>query len=269
MGIRVAVLAVLWVGVPACAGGRDESLTRVRDAAVLRVAFAHEPPWAYRDSTGAVTGESIAVARAVAARLGIPRLEFIQTEFALLVPMLRSGEADVIASGLFVTPERRRFVAFARPHLRVREALVLAPGDPMGVRDFPGLVAREDAIVAVIAGAVEGDLLRSAGVPARRLLLVPDVPTAVAAVRFGRAAALLVSHPTARRLTNGTNLTLVPLDDLPASEVALAFRREDRDLCTAVDAALGDLIGTPGYLQAIADFGFTAEDLPVRARRGP
>ena len=54
----------------------------------MRVAYLIEPPFNYVDEAGAVTGCDIELARYVLGELGIHGVEFVETEFAQLLPGL-------------------------------------------------------------------------------------------------------------------------------------------------------------------------------------
>ena len=252
----------------------EPTLARVRREGVVRVGYAPERPYAYRTPDGRVTGESPELARAVLRALGVPRVEWVQTEFRALIPELRAGRFDLIAAGMFVTPERVRLIAFSRPTFVAAPALVVRrDGARIGaIADVGALPA---ARVAVIDGAAEERLLRAAALGDDRILRVPDPTTGVEAVRTGRAAAFALSRITLQGLVRGraAELAIVfPIRDAPPGDAAtvgrgaFGFRQEDDDLRDAFDAALARLLGTPAHLRLVAPFGLTAADVPPAAR---
>lgn len=252
--------------------GEGDTLARVLDGSPLRIGYAVEAPYALVDRTGHVTGEAPEIARRVCETLGIAQLEWRQVEFGHLIEALRTGEIDVIAAGLYVTPERARQVRFSRPTLRVDPGLLVARGNPKALSTYRDVLARSDVRVAVLAGAVEESLVHRAGLPDHRVRVVPDASTGRQAVAAGLADVLLLSRPTVRWLAHQA-----VLDDTEAvtpatpdgaeglhATTAFAFRQADGRLARAWDAALADYLGGTEHLALLRRFGLGPESLPPR-----
>ena len=112
----------------------DDTLARIRADGMIRIGYAVEPPYAFVTPKGEVTGESPEVAKTLVARLGIERIAWSQMAFSELIPALQTGRIDVIAAGLFVSEERAQQIRFSRLTFRVRPALLVAKGNPYGLR---------------------------------------------------------------------------------------------------------------------------------------
>lgn len=252
----------------------DHSLDRLRASGVIRIGYADEAPYAFLDSKGSVTGESPEIAKRISAALGLKRIEWRLTEFDHLLEDLNEGRVDVIAAGMFITPERARLAAFSTPTFQVQEGLLVRKGNPLALHSYEDLALDKTARVAAVAGAVEVGLLLRAGVRAERIEEVPDAQTGLVAVNTGLVDGLALSMPTVRwmALRQGLGRAEVvpafrgPLESDPA-QGAFVFRKRDRQLREAWNAALESYLGSPGHLAVIAPFGFTREDLPEAARR--
>lgn len=250
--------------------GRDASLQRVQGSGVLRVGCAVEAPYVTVGPDGQVDGESPAVARAVAHALGVTA-RWVLTEFDSLLPQLLAGRYDIVAAGLFVTPERARRVAFTQPTLQVRPGWLTIAGNPKGLHSYreppPGGRVR----VAVLADSVEQTVL-AAHWPAHALLTVPDAASGRSAVVQGTVDALALSLPSVRVMATASDVALQAIEAInPGARVdhtALALRPADRALRGAVDEALNAYVGSRDHLQALAGFGFGRADLPEGARDG-
>jgi polar amino acid transport system substrate-binding protein len=267
-GMAAAAIA-LWM-----ASRGDDSLERVRNVGVLRVGYAVEAPYALVAADGRITGESPELARLVAARLNLPRIEWVQTRFDALIVELLEGRFDVVAAGMFVTPERARQVRFSRPSLRVGASLLVPTGNPEGLTSYEDAVSRPGLRIAALAGSVEEGGLLARGLPRNRLLAVPDAAAGSAAVRAGAAAALALSRPTTRWLARQAPDRVESVavagraesaGATPSFLVAFAFAPDDRNLANAWDDALAKVLGSPDHLRAIAAFGLGADDLPPPA----
>lgn len=254
----------------------DDSLERLRRQGVIRIGYAVEPPYAFLSADGGVTGESPEVAARIARMLGIGRVAWRQSEFADLLAELESGRIDVIAAGMFVTPQRMRRVSFSLPTLHVEPGLLVARGNPRRLTDYASASSRRDVKFAVLAGAVEEDLLRQAGAAGDQLVRVPDAMTGRQAVEAGIADALVLSAPTLRWMVNrGSSgstefIQAKGLDQDARTQgygnVAFAFRLEDQALRAAWNQALGNYLGSPDHLRLLASLGFSPAEVPPSPR---
>jgi polar amino acid transport system substrate-binding protein len=250
----------------------DKSLKRIKHAGTVRIGYAVEAPFAFLKADGEVTGESPEVAKQIVARLGISRAEWYLMNFESLISALEAGRIDVIAAGMFITPERAKRVRFSEPSLHVRQALLTAKGNPWQIHSYEQVLAQPNLKIAVLSGAVEADLLRRIGLPEHQLVTVPDALTGDAAVKSGVADGLALSAPAVLWLARRGQLSGTEAAD-PFYQpglalkgrlgfVAFAFRKADRRLCSAWNAAQNTFIGTPEHLALISEFGLTQVDLP-------
>ncbi|WP_211166136.1 ectoine/hydroxyectoine ABC transporter substrate-binding protein EhuB [Azoarcus sp. TTM-91] len=267
----VAALAVLLATAAALlaqAGlAEPDALQRWRAGEALRVGYALEPPFAYLDASGRVTGEAPEVWRAVAEELGGGPLIWEHAEFGSLIHELEAGRIDVIASGLFVTPERATRVAFSRPTAHVCPALLVQAGNPLKLAGYADVAANPRARLLVVAGAVEGEQARRAGVPEARLLAFPDADSAVVALQQHAAEAFALSAVSLRRALASAGdhgLELVVSSREAAGLPAFAFRPDDLSLRAAADSALAGFLGSERHATLIARFGFSQAELPGR-----
>jgi polar amino acid transport system substrate-binding protein len=193
-------------------------------------------------------------------------------EFDSLIPALEAGRIDVIAAGVFITRERAQRIRFSEPILHVRQGLLTAKGNPRQIHSYEQLLVQPGLKIAVLSGAVEEELLRRIGVPEHQLVTVPDALTGRAAVESGVADGLALSAPAVQWLARGGQLgeteAAEPFDQPGLALkrrlgfVAFAFRKTDRRLCSAWNAALTTFIGTRKHLALISAFGLDRADLP-------
>lgn len=247
---------------------KDTSLAQLKAGGVLRVGYAVEAPYAFVTSDGQVTGEAPETARLVADRLGL-RIEWIQTGFSALIPELQAGRFDVVAAGLFITPERARLVSFSEPTLRVRAALLVRHGNPKALQSYADVIRSDDIRMAVIAGSVEERQLRSLGLAPSKLLSVPDAWAGTVAVLSGTVDSLALSLPTIRYIARDrADLAVVAIGRSDAdseSYTAFAFSSQRPALLKAWNDAQASVVNAPARLDSIARFGFDAGDLPAQA----
>lgn len=265
-GVVVLLVAIGWWGKP------EDEWDRIRRTGLIRVGYAIEPPYAFVTPGGGVGGESPEIAQAVIAGMGVAQIEWRLADFGLLVEMLEAHEIDVIAAGLFITPERQARVAFSPATSVVGAGLLVQAGNPHRLHSYGDLRAAENLRVAVIAGSVEERLLRGLGLSDTRLLVVADAASGQAAVAHGTAAGLALSHPTvhwladhdrARKTEAVEDFAAAPLAaEVGGGKMAYAFRREDRRLLSAWVRAQNAFMRTDRAAALSRRHGFTPMEPP-------
>jgi len=108
-------LVLLACGLLAGFAAQAGSLQQVLSRGELRIGITLAAPWAMRDDDGELSGFEIDVARKLATDMNVDPV-FIRYEHAALIRAIESGEVDLIAAGLTITPERALHVNFSQPY---------------------------------------------------------------------------------------------------------------------------------------------------------
>ncbi|TGQ37296.1 MULTISPECIES: ectoine/hydroxyectoine ABC transporter substrate-binding protein EhuB [unclassified Mesorhizobium] len=261
----IALAATSLASLPAHA---ETTLERAKKDGYIRVGFANEAPFGYATPDGKLTGEAPEVAKAVLAKLGISQVDGVLTEFGSLIPGLKAGRFDIIAAGMFITPKRCAEINYSEPSYGIGEAMLVAKGNPKGVKDFSSIKDNPDLKLAVMAGAVEGGFAKDAGVADGQIVSLPDQSSLVAAVQSGRAdAAALTALSIAdmAKKADGVESTK-PFGEVGGKSVkghgGFGFRKEDTDLLEAFNAELKKFIGSPEHIALVEPLGFGKDYLP-------
>ncbi len=238
----------------------------------LRVGYAVEPPYVTLDPDGRVGGEAAEVLRAALRATGEPEPVWVHVPFAQLIHQLEMGRIDVIAAGLFITPERSRRVAFSRPTLAVATALLVRRGNPEQLHNLSDLSGDNGLKLAVLEGAAEAGQARGHGIASRSLVGVAEVDDALALLRRGEVTAFALSAPSLRHVARSTpDLELIEPEDLDLdSDIGLpafAWRRGDPRLAP-FDRALGLYLGSTPHLQLVRTLGYTQAEVSLARRHG-
>ncbi|WP_442583500.1 transporter substrate-binding domain-containing protein [Mesorhizobium sp. ASY16-5R] len=231
---------------------------------VVIFAFLQEPPFCFTDASGAVTGCDVELARAVCDRLGL-RFRPVETEFAALLPGLIDGRWTM-TTGLFVSEERSRLVDFTRPVWALADGLLVARDNPLGFAGYRSFAEDSGALLGVITDQVQGMTALGNGIPASRIKTFAtqaDVADAVATGRVHAYASVAMAHRGYLARLPDAPLAVV---DVPSSEKAPAFgafalSKADATLREAVDAHLGDLLGSGWHRGIMARYGFSDRDI--------
>jgi polar amino acid transport system substrate-binding protein len=247
----------------------ETTLQRIQRTGEVRIGYANESPFAYTTPDGKVTGESPEIARKIFTKMGVKKVDGVLTEWGSLIPGLRAGRFDVIAAGMYITPERCKQVAFANPQYQIQDTLLVLKGNPKNLHSYADIGKQSDVKLAVMAGAVELANSRDAGVKDAQLMQVPDTTAQLQAVRARRADAAAGTALTMKGLAAKASDQVEAVanfkgDPKHTGYGALAFRPEDTDLRDAVNKQLHDWLGTPDHLQTVGAFGFDKTNLTTR-----
>lgn len=265
--VALAGLAIWLVAFAGDGRAAGDAFDRIRAEGVIRIGYAQEAPYALVRG-GAVTGESPELAKLVAERLGIAEIDWVQVHFNELIPGLRNGTFDAVAAGLFITPERERFVAFSAPTVRVAPGFLVRRGNPFRLHSYFDLLVRTEAQVVVLAGSVEERDLERRGISPSRMRRVADAEAGWGMVAAGQADVLVLSLPTVRWMAGdgGAGVEAVAVTPEPGQpfstfSVGFAFAKDQPALARAWNRALAEVLGSSGHLERIAPFGFTDADV--------
>ncbi|MER9673957.1 ectoine/hydroxyectoine ABC transporter substrate-binding protein EhuB [Mesorhizobium sp. M0208] len=263
-----ACIALAATSLTSLSANAETTLERAKKDGYIRVGFANEAPFGYATPDGKLTGEAPEVAKAVLAKMGIPQVDGVLTEFGSLIPGLKAGRFDIIAAGMFITPKRCAEINYSEPSYGIGEAMLVAKGNPKGIKDFSSIKDNPDLKLAVMAGAVEGGFAKEAGVASGQIVSLPDQSSLVAAVQSGRAdAAALTALSIAdmAKKADGVESTK-PFGEVAGKSVkghgGFGFRKEDTDLQQAFNAELKKFIGSPEHIALVEPLGFGKDYLP-------
>jgi polar amino acid transport system substrate-binding protein len=246
----------------------EGALERAKKDGFIRLGFANEAPFGYATPDGKLTGEAPEVAKAVLAKIGIPQVDGVLTEFGSLIPGLKARRFDIIAAGMFINPKRCGEIAFSEPSYGIGQAMLVKKGNPKGIKDYSSIAANKDLKLAVEAGAVEGGYAKDAKIPEEQLVVLPDQSSLLAAVQSGRAdAASLTALSIADMAKKGEGVeSTTPFGEVAGKSVkghgGFGFRKEDKDLYEAFNAELKKFIGSPEHIALVTPFGFGKDYLP-------
>jgi polar amino acid transport system substrate-binding protein len=250
-------------------GGGGGKLEQLRSEGTITVGIAGEEPYGYLEG-GELTGGDPVVQQAIWNNLGIDTVDAQQVDFEGLIPGLNAQRYDVVAAGMFITPERCAEAAFSEPMYCAPNAFLVPPGNPDNITDFKS-VADAGIKLAVLGGAVEGQYARDSGVPGSDIVVVGSTRDGLLQVQQGRVGALGLTSITLKDVLNDTPDAKVELTEpfipvLDGEEQlgcgGAVFRKQDNDLRQAFNRELAKLKESGELTWLMKPFGFGPETLP-------
>jgi polar amino acid transport system substrate-binding protein len=244
-------------------------LAELQEAGTIKVGIANEVPYGFEDEEGNVTGEAPEVAKVVLGEMGIDNMEATVVDFSALISGLQAGQFDMIAAGMFITPERADQILFSDPDYCVGEAFAVPEGNPDGLTDYDSVAANPDVTIAILEGAVEVGYADAAGIPDDQIELFADVNAQYDALEAGRVDAVTGTYLTVKQQTDvldGFEATesFTPINE-EGEEVlgcgGFGFRNENQELRDAFNEQLNELQDEGALVDIITQFGFAEEDV--------
>ena len=218
-----------------CSSSHARTLQEVLDGGTLRVGVALFTPWTMRDPSGELIGFEIDVATKLAEDMGVEP-EFTVYPWERILLGLESGEVDLIAAGLSVTPERALHVNFSHPYAVDGTTLATNMETTAQVENLEDLNDSAYTIAAVTGTVAEE--LGGRIFPSAQLRLYEDPDAASAALIEGTVDGYLESEPipTFLALENPTQVD-VPLSvPLLETRAGFAVNKGDADFVTFLNA---------------------------------
>ena len=269
-GIEI-LMAMLVVGCVAQPQAKD-TLSKIKDSGEINIGYSNDAPVSYKTATGEITGESVELLRHALSDLHVKMVPHL-TDFGALIPGLQAGRFDIIAAGMYITPERCRAVRFSTPTFSTGSTFIVKAGNPKKLTNFELIRDNSNALLGVVTAALEAKFAKSAGVPDQRIKYFPSSQEGFAAVNAGRIDAYAYEYVSGRWFISieGKNWGLenTPLiakannkSIIAHGGLALRQGNADDSLYEYINSHLKNFIGTPEHLKLIEGFGFSKNNLP-------
>jgi len=248
----------------------DPSLKAMLPSGMTTIRVASDipyPPCEYYVSATSkqATGFDYDLSQAIGAKIGVP-VSFNEQPFSGIILSVKAGKNDMIMSDMYTTAVREKVLDFV-DYAEDGTSVLVAKGNPQGVTNLDSLAGKT---VACENGTTQQVLLqklnatfKSTGKATMTILQLPDQPSALLAVKSGKAVGDLTDHSTAEyiaKTTNGGNSFEVVAD--PAAPqgyepqlVGAGILKSNTQLTQTVQKALQGLIDDGTYKLIIAKYG--------------
>lgn len=281
--LMISILAISLVGCSSASNSsnassstpapkQESTLEKAKRQGYITVGFANEAPYAYATPDGKLTGEAVEVSRVILKKMGINEMNGVLTEFGSLIPGLNAKRFDMITAGMWINAARAQQVSFANPDYQIGEGIAVKAGNPLNLHNYKNIGANPKVKVGAMSGSAEVKELTGSGVADSQIVLVPDQPSALAALQAGRVDVITMSGPalqlvldTAKdsKIERVENFTQPVIDGKSiVGYGAAVFRKTDNDFRDAYNKELAAMEKSGELLSTIKPFGFTDDNLP-------
>lgn len=105
--------------------GESDTLKKIKEKGYITVAGSGTAPFSFIDTnTKELEGVDADITTAIAKKLGINKVKYVQTNFSNLLLELKNGDCDVISSAMYITKERQKQALFSNVYYKEGEAIL-------------------------------------------------------------------------------------------------------------------------------------------------
>lgn len=206
---------------------------------------AQFPPFEIVDSMGNVVGFDVDLMNAIAEDQSF-KVEYLDQDFAGLIPALQTGNVDIIASGMTITDEREKEVDFSEPYINAGLALAVLIGNE-DIQSVDDLQGKTVAVQTGSTGFLKAEELQKAGIIAE-IKDFPHVNEAIEELKIGGADAMINDLPvTEAFIAAQPDVIKIVGEPLNSEDYGFAVRTGNTELLTKINAGLENVKASGKY----------------------
>ncbi len=205
---------------------------------------ANFPPFAFVDKKGVPDGFDIKAMDWIAKEMGF-KVKHQPMDWDGIVPSLKAKKIDMVASGMSITDERKKQVAFTFPYWTIKQILVVKKDSKLSV---DGVLAANNK-VGVQRGTTEAkwmdvNLIKNKGLKFT-LVQYDSAPLAIEDVLNGRIVAAAMDDAPALDAAKKKPIKVLGTFGMPDELYGYAVRKEDTELLKKLNEGLKRLMKSP------------------------
>jgi polar amino acid transport system substrate-binding protein len=203
----------------------DGSWDRVKKEGKLTIGIDDAfPPMEFRNDKNELVGFDIDASKELAKRLGI-KVEHIPTVWDTVILSLKSKKFDIIWSGMSITAEREKEIAFTKAYIMEKQVIVVKKGNKKikGLKDIT-----EATIVGVQLGSTSEEALKKLDKKFKEIKKYDKNTDAFMDLKIGRIDALAVDELVGRYyLSQKPGEYSVLKESLLSEPIGIGMKKED------------------------------------------
>src|SRR5438874_4402895 len=139
LGFLLAIVAALATAFAAVAQAQQGTLAKIKERGKLLAGVKLDtPPFGFLDEKNEPVGFDIDLVRKVGARIGVP-IELVKVTSPTRIPLLVSGNVDLVAASMTHTRERDRVIDFSITYYTGGQSLMVPKDSAVtGIKDLGG-----------------------------------------------------------------------------------------------------------------------------------
>lgn len=255
--LRTALSLIALLAMASTAALAQGTLAKIKERGKLLAGVKLDtPPFGSLDDKNEPAGFDIDLVRKIAARIGVP-VELVKVTSATRIPLLVSGNVDLVAASMTHTRERDKAIDFSITYYTGGQSLMVPKASTVtGIKDLGGKQ------VAVQQGTtLEKNI--AAAAPAAKIVAFRDYNAAWLALAQGRADAFTGSLNVLQGfLKDNPNFKIVG-DLFSVEPFGVGVRQGDSELRDEINFAIQDLWTSGEYAALYRKWFNTDPTVPI------
>lgn len=203
------------------------------------------PPMEYRDDKNNLVGFDIDLGNAIGKKLGL-KTEWVTTAFEGILPALQAKKFNMIISGLSITDERKKEIAFTQPYISGGPIIITLKDKVSG----NGVDSIKGKVVGVQLGST-GEFAAEKTNAAKEIKKYDKITEAFMDLNAARIDAIVADDQVGRYYMGLEDGKYISVGKLAEEPFGIGLRKEDTKLLEAVQKAIDEL-KTDGTLSKIS-----------------
>jgi polar amino acid transport system substrate-binding protein len=213
---------------------------------------ANFPPFAFIDQTGTPNGFDVEALNWIAREMGY-EVEHKAFDWDGIVTSLLTKKIDIIASGMSITADRQKKVAFTNPYWTIEQVMVVKKDNNLSIDDL----LKGKKMLGVQQGTSEAKWLKDAAQKNGwnfELRYYNSSPLAVEDILNGRIAAAAMDSAPAKDAADKKAVKILGTFGMPNEEFGYAIRKEDTQLINDMNEGLKRLKASDYWKELIKKY---------------
>jgi polar amino acid transport system substrate-binding protein len=213
---------------------------------------ANFPPFAYVDKSGNPSGFDIDAVNWIAKKMGFT-VKHQPMDWDGIIPNLVAKKIDFIASGMSITPERRKMVNFTIPYWRIKQVFVSKKNAVLTVDQ----VLKGKHRLGVQRGTSEAEWLKDGAAKNGwnfELVYYDSAPLAIEDVLNGRISAAAMDDAPAIDAAGKKPIQILGTFGMPDEQFGYAVRKQDTKLLNKLNKGLKMLMADPHWNELVKKY---------------
>ncbi|HNR51584.1 MAG: Cystine-binding periplasmic protein precursor [Deltaproteobacteria bacterium ADurb.BinA179] len=217
----------------------DDSWERVKAAGKLVIGIDDAfPPMEFRNEQNELVGFDIDASRELGKRLGI-EIVHVPTAWKGVIMSLKTKKFDIIWSGMSITEERMKEIAFTKPYIMEKQIMVVK-GDNQTIKSVKDLGNKH--VAGVQLGSTSEEAMKKLGTEFKEVKRYDNNTSAFMDLKIGRIDVLAVDELVGRYyLSQRPGEYRVLPEPLTSEPIGIGIRQEDVALKDMIQKTLDEM----------------------------
>lgn len=255
--VKALVLALtvcLGATLVGCSGNKTTKIDQIKKSGKIVLGTSAEyPPYEFvimKDGKEEIVGFDIELAKEIAKDLGV-KLEIKNMDFEGLIPSLKTGQIDLVISGMTPTEKRKKEIDFSNIYYKAIQSVVIRATDKDKYNSVDSLTGiRIGAQTTSIQEEIAKEKVKEA-----KVMSLARIPELVISLKTDKVDAVIMENPVAKgHVSRNSDLTIADIkvgDEDGGS--AIGVQKGQQDFVDAINKTIDRLIAEGKIDQFVTD----------------